>query len=157
MMNHRKPVFSTDLEILAILLSDAPNHIKQLTSDVLVSKYHDILLERAIYLYGGDDFRASDTVVHTFATAAKNMSSADPDLLYWLLKILEKQFRVDNNPEEPNIVDLDDDFFDSSWSQGESEPTDFPAYPISDDGTEELDPINEILSRRLSTLYKEDY
>ena len=156
MIAHHETVLATDIEILDTLLSNDPEHIKQLSSDLLVSKYHDTLFARALVLHGGEDFRASDTVDHTFTTAAKNISSADPDLLYWLLQILEKQFLIDTNQEETTFLDLDEDFTDSSWSQWESDLTDSRSYPISDDGIEELIPTSEFFSRRLHHPYPED-
>ena len=163
MVAYPKPVLWTDLELLDILLSDSPEDVIQLASDILVSRYHDSLLERALFLYGGDEFLASETIWRTFDAAAKNISSADTALLYWLLQVLEKQFRIDTNQvdsnddfSDDNFSDddfSDDNFADSYRSEWDSEPTDSRSYLIPDDGIEDLMPTHELLSRRLPSTH----
>ncbi len=141
-----KPVFWTDLQILDVLLSDAPDHLLQIASDKLVDKYHNTLFEQANTLYREDELLAEDTVSRTFIAALNDIGSADPDLLYWLRQILEKQFRIDTHQE---ISGIDDDTSDDFWSEWESEPTDFPLH-FPSDGLDILIPEDEDIFRPYS-------
>lgn len=91
----------TDNEILGIIHSNAPEHIARKAWDALVSKYQDELEEYSLELWGGDDFRVSDTLdralvtARVWITASDEIDDAIGNIRNWLRSILRDQFYRD--------------------------------------------------------------
>ncbi|MCL0054177.1 hypothetical protein M1N45_04200 [Dehalococcoidia bacterium] len=92
----------TDQEILGVIQSKAPSHVKQTAWDVLIGKYQDELETEALKLWGYDDFLVSDTIDQALITARTwiqvhdDIDAVNGNFKQWLFSILDQQFSRDS-------------------------------------------------------------
>ena len=105
--NNSNPHNLTDAQLLVSLQSPDNQSHNELLWCELITRYHDPLEKKAIYLLKGDDFWAGDLVQNTWIKAHKSIKQCQGNLRGWLYKILMNQFRDDlrkNRLESTNYM-----------------------------------------------------